>query len=222
MPRSLRLSKGGIVYHVLNRANARMTIFEKDADYEAFEKVLAEAYERRPIRILDYCIMPNHWHMVLWPNEDEDLSAFLGWLTMTHTQRWHANRGTTGSGHLYQGRYKNFPIQEDGHLLTVCRYVAQNPVRAGLVDRAEKWRWSSLWRRVFGDDKAKELLNDGPFDRPTKWCEYVNRAESESTLIVLRKSVNRGRPFGDEGWLNKVANEFGMESTLRPRGRPKK
>ena len=222
MPRTLRLSKGGIVYHVLNRANSRMTIFEKEGDYQAFEKVLAEAHERLAVRIVDYCVMPNHWHMVLWPRKDGDLSAFLGWLTMTHTQRWHAHRGTTGSGHLYQGRYKSFPVQDDGHLLVVCRYVARNPVRAGLVDQAEEWRWSSLWRREFGDVSAKALLHDGPLARPPNWRDYVNRIESESALTDLRKSVNRGRPFGDDGWLKDVVKKYGLESTLRPRGRPQK
>ncbi len=222
MPRALRVSKGGIVYHVLNRANSRTTIFEKDTDYQAFGKVLSEAFERRPVCVLDYCVMPNHWHMVLWPKSDGDLSEFLGWLTMTHTQRRHASRGTTGSGHLYQGRFKSFPIQADNHLLAVCRYVARNPVRAGLVDRAEKWRWSSLWEREFGDGQTKKLLSDGPFNRPSNWCEYVNQSETSNTLAALRESVNRGRPFGNKKWLHKTVTEFGLESTLRSRGRPKK
>ena len=158
--------------------------------------------------------------MVLWPEHDGDLSDFLGWLTMTHTQRWHANRGTTGSGHLYQGRFKSFPVQTDHYYLAVCRYVVRNPVRAGLVDSAEKWRWSSLGSIEFGYDRCSDLISEGPLARPPNWLEYVNHEETESDLGALRKSVQRGRPFGDGDWLNKIVMNFGMESTIRPRGRP--
>ena len=117
-----------------------MTIFEKEEDYEAFERVLQEAVERVEMRLLAYCLMPNHWHLVAWPREDKELSRFTGWLTLTHTQRWHAHRGTTGTGHLYQGRFKSFPVQSDAHFLTVCRYVERNALRANLVACAEDWR----------------------------------------------------------------------------------
>ena len=103
MGRALRTVAGGLVYHVLNRANARMRIFDKPKDYEAFERIVVEAVGRVKMRLLAYCVLPNHWHMVLWPREDGDLSAFVGWLTLTHTQRWHAHRHSVGSGHVYQG-----------------------------------------------------------------------------------------------------------------------
>ena len=89
-----------MVFHVLNRANARATIFEKPEDYAAFERVLKEALDRVDMRVLSYCLMPNHWHLVLWPRRDGDLSRFMGWLTLTHTQRWHAHHHTVGTGHL--------------------------------------------------------------------------------------------------------------------------
>ena len=88
MGRPLRITAGGLVYHVLNRANARMRIFDKGQDYEAFERILDEAVEHVKMRLLAYCVMPNHWHLVVWPRRDGDLSAFVGWLTLTHTQRW--------------------------------------------------------------------------------------------------------------------------------------
>ena len=133
-----------MVYHVLNRANARVRIVEKDEDYEAFERVLQEAVERTQTRLLAYCVMPNHWHLVVWPHDDGELSRFMGWLTLTHTQRWHAHRRNAGSGHGYQGRFKSFPLQDDEHFYTVCRYVERNALRAKLVKRAEDWRWGSL------------------------------------------------------------------------------
>jgi len=146
MGRPLRTALGGLIYHVLNRGNGRMQIFNTDSDYNAFENVIAQACERVPMRILSYSVMPNHWHMVLWPQQDGDLSRFVNWLTLTHTQRWHAHRHSAGSGHLYQGRFKSFIVQRDEYLLTVCCYVERNAVRADLVERAENWRWSSLWR----------------------------------------------------------------------------
>ena len=118
MPRRLRCASGGFVYHVLDRAVGRATLFDKATDYLAFEKVLREARDWLPVPLLAYCIMPNHWHLVLWPRRDGDLSEYLRWLTVTHTQRWHANHHSSGTGPLYQGRFKSFPIQEDEHFLT--------------------------------------------------------------------------------------------------------
>ena len=121
MPRRARNAPGGFVYHVLNRAVARLPLFAKDGDYDAFERVLAEAMHEHPTRLLAYCIMPNHWHLVLWPAKDGELTAFVRWLTHTHTMRWHAHYHTAGTGHLYQGRFKSFPIEADDHLYTVLR-----------------------------------------------------------------------------------------------------
>jgi putative transposase len=118
---------------------ARLPLFQKDGDYEAFERVLTLALKKYPIRLLAYCVMPNHWHMVLWPREDGELSAFLRWLTLTHSMRWHTHYHTTGTGHLYQNRFKSFPIEADDHLYTVLRYVERNALRANLVKRAEDW-----------------------------------------------------------------------------------
>jgi putative transposase len=139
MGRPHRAAEGGYVYHVLNRANARMTIFDDDGDYEAFEAILEQAVARFETRLLAYCSMPNHWHLVVWPRNDGELSSLVGWLTLTHTQRWHAHHRSAGSGHVYQGRFKSFPIQEDDHFYTVARYVERNALRANLVPRAEQW-----------------------------------------------------------------------------------
>ena len=165
MGRPLRAAAGGIIYHVLNRANGRQVMFETPQDYQLWENVLLEAREHVPVRILAYCVMPNHWHLVLWPRGDGDLSRFMAWLTLTHTQRWHAQHQSVGTGHLYQGRFKSFPVQTDEHFLTVCRYVERNALRAKLVKRAESWQWSSLWRRTQGV-KQSQWLADWPVSRP--------------------------------------------------------
>jgi putative transposase len=143
MPRVARIAPAGFIFHVFNRGNARGQLFEHERAYEAFERVITESVDRIAIRILAYCIMPNHWHMVLWPTREGELGQFVQRLTTTHVRRWHLYRQSVGTGHLYQGTFKSFPIQDDDHFLTVCRHVEQNPLRAGLVSRAEDWRWSS-------------------------------------------------------------------------------
>jgi putative transposase len=220
MPRRLRCHTGGYAYHVLNRAVGRATLFHKDGDYAAFEKALYQAKEWLPVRLLAYCLMPNHWHLVLWPQRDAELSEFLRWLTVTHTQRYHAHYHSAGTGPLYQGRFKSFPIQDDDHLRTVLRYVERNALRAGLVRQAEDWHWSSLWRRAAGQGLG--LLDDGPTPLPAGWLGHVNGAETEAELAALRRSVARGRPFGDGPWVEWTAKRLGLESTLRCQGRPRK
>jgi putative transposase len=222
MGRPHRAAEAGYVYHVLNRANARMTIFADRGDYEAFERVLAEAVERFQTRLLAYCLMPNHWHLMVWPQEDGELSRFIGWLTLTHTQRWHAHRGTTGSGHLYQGRFKSFPIQQDEHYYTVARYVERNAQRANLCRRAEAWPWSSLQRWVHGGSADRPALAAWPLPRRPSWVDHVNAAQTEAELAALRRSVQRGSPFGDDSWCEEVVERLGLESTVRPQGRPRK
>ncbi len=222
MGRPLRTAVGGAIYHVLNRANGRLQLFEKAGDYEAFERVLKEAHERIPMRTLAYCLMPNHWHLVLWPSRDGDLSQFMAWVTLTHTQRWHAHHKSTGQGHVYQGRFKAFPVQVDEHFLALCRYVERNALRAGLVVRAEEWRWSSLWRRLFGAAPTRRWLAEWPVARPPRWVDWVNELQTETELEALRRCVTRGQPFGSEVWVRRTALRLGLEATLRPRGRPRK
>jgi putative transposase len=169
MPRRPRLATGGLAYHVLNRRVGRLPLFEKPQDYAAFEKILQEAFERTRIRIAAYCLMPNHWHLLLWPRADGELSEVLRWLTVTHTQRWHAYRQTAGTGPVYQGRFKSFPVQTDRHFLTVAWYVEGNARRAKLVKQAEAWRWSSLWRRAQGEAQGTAWLSEWPVERPRNW-----------------------------------------------------
>jgi len=237
MPRAPRFSEGGTVYHVLNRANRRLALFECDEAYELFLDVLAAAQRRVAMRTLGYCVMPNHWHLLLWPRSDGDLPEFMRWLTVTHTQRWHGRKGTAGTGHVYQGRYKSFPVQqtrpsarqramgmlEGGDaVLSVLRYVERNPVKAGLATRAKAWRWSSAAGRLRADEKEGVSLTPPPGGLPPDWSEWVNRPQTDEELAALRRCVAHGCPFGREDWVKRMASECGLESTLRPRGRPRK
>jgi putative transposase len=164
---------------------------------------------------------------VLWPRGDGDLSDFMRWLTLTHTQRWHARHVSAGSGHLYQGRFRSLPIQGDRHLVTVCRYVERNAVQAGLTPRTQDWRWGSLWaaaQRKAAGEVAEETpaMSAWPIRRPARWVDRVNTALGPAEEEALRRSLLRGQPFGAPDWRDETAARLGLESTLRPRGRPRK
>jgi putative transposase len=228
-----------------NRGNGRRRIFHTPGDYDAFLRVLAEALRRYPgVALLAYCLMPNHWHLVLRPAGDADLPAFMRWLMVTHVRRHHEAHRTRGGGHLYQGRYKSFPIQADEHLLTVLRYMEANAVRAGLAKRARDWRWCSLAQRAEQSRRhsrassatrsataapanaataaaAAPPLADWPINRPANWEALLDRPWETAELERLRTSVNRGRPLGDHRWIKRTAKRLGLTSSLNPPGRPR-
>jgi putative transposase len=174
------------------------------------------------MRLPAYCLMPNHFHLLLWPREDGDLSRFMRWLTITHTQRWHAHHRTAGTGHLYQGRFKSFPVQSDERFLTACRYVERNARRAGLVERAQDWRWGSLWARRAEEDPHRPPLTPRSIERPRDWTARVNRAFSPREEEAVLRSIWRGQPFGSGPWQAEVAARLELESVFRTRGRPRK
>jgi len=223
MGRPTRITEAGLAYHVLNRRGMRLPLFQKDDDYLAFERVLAESLERPDApHLLAWCLMPNHWHLVVRAAEGTNLSTWMQWVTVTHTHRWHAHTQTAGEGPLYQGRFKSFPVQDDAHFLSLCRYVEANALRAKLVRRAESWRWGSLWVRRGGKSALKRCLRPWPVDRPRGWLDDVNRAMDAEALRYVRQSVTRGVPLGIEGWKARVASRLGLHITLRPRGRPRR
>lgn len=199
-----------------------MRLFLKDGDFEAFERIIEQTLETCPMRILSYCLLSNHWHLVLWPERDGDLGAFMQKLTITHARNWQVYRRRVGYGHLYQGRYKSFPIEDDEHFYQVARYVERNALRAKLVRRAENWRYSSLWRRVYGTPESRRILSAWPLACPRSWVQYVNQPQTQAELDAIRRSVRRGQPYGGEAWVRATAKRLGLESSLRPRGRPRK
>jgi len=209
MPRLERIAKGNVVYHVFNRANGRLRIFKKRSDFEAFEQILAEGSDRCEI-------------LVLWPRKDGDLSEFMKWITVTHSHRWHGAHGTVGLGHLYQGRFKSFPVQSSAYYLTLMRYVESNPARAGIVERNVDWPWSSLSIRL-GKEKPV-VLSDGPEELPRHWVKLVDEAAeiSDRDRELIETCLKRSRPMGEKGWTNTMAARLRLQSTLRPRGRPSK
>ena len=222
MPRLKRICPKGEVFHVLNRAVARLTIFEKPADYDAFLRVLDETWQMVPLPIFAMVAMPNHWHFVVRPTHDDQVSEFFRRLSVMHTMRYHAHYQTGGTGHVYQGRFKSFPIQSDEHLLIAMRYVERNPVRANFVELAEDWQWGSAHARQQPADQRRWLATPADPPLPRQWRSWVNKPETDAEVKALRHSVQRGLPFGDDRWIKSSTVRLNLESTTRPRGRPRK
>lgn len=221
MPRSARVDVGEEIYHVINRANGRLQIFDTDGDYRLFEQLLLETKEITDMRILAYELMPNHWHLVLHPRNDGDLQIFMHKLSNAHTRKVHALTDTNGSGHLYQGRYKSFLVDSDNYLLAVVKYVERNALRAKLAQRCEKWRWGSAWRRTYGTAEQKKLLDELPTDLPDDYIKWINTADREEDLKTIRTSVNKSVPYGRDTWVDKMVSKHHLESTMRSPGRPR-
>lgn len=183
-----------------------------------FLSLIGNAKALYPTKLYFYCLMPNHFHMVLAPEKLENLSKFMQWLMTSHVRRHHKKYET--SGHIWQGRYKSFIIQQDNHFLAVGRYVEGNPLRAGLVKSAVDWPWSSHHETL--GYRTRGLLDELPLELPPDWNLYVDQPQEDRELSKLRESLNRQSPYGSNEWQVTITKELGLESTIRPRGRPKK
>jgi putative transposase len=218
VPRPPRQIFAGQCYHVLNRANRRAEVFHEPADYSAFVQLMVKAQEHVELSIYAACLMPNHIHLVVRPSNDSDITRWMQWLFTTHARHYHEKYKTTG--HVWQGRYKHFAVQDDHYLLALLRYVERNALRAKLVARAENWRWGSLnWRSR--QDSAL-ALSPTPLALPSWWIEYVNQPQTAAELDAIRTSVNRQRPFGDPAWVLEKARGANLEQTLCSVGRPRR
>jgi putative transposase len=220
MPRQARRAPGGIIYHVLNRAAGRGNLFDGDDDYAAFIGVLVQTQQAAAMPILSFCVMPNHWHLLLWPRRDGDLARFMHKLTVTHVRRWVEYRHRVGYGSVYQGRYKSFPTQDDAHFLTVARYVERNPLRARLVRRAQDWRWSSLGQEASEKVPLIELAK-WPTPRRADWGGWVNQPQTPAEEASVKFCLKHGRPFGSQPWTMKMEKRLNL-GPVRQRGRPRK
>jgi len=210
------------VYHIWNRGAGRLRLFKKDDDYLAFQQVLLEAHQRHPLRLLDWCLMPNHWHFVVFPETDTQVSDFFRWLTHSHAMRAITHRRVLGMGPLYQGRFKSLPVQADEHLLTLLRYVQRNPVRAKLAKHAAQWRWGSEWARSHGPAELAAILSAWPVARPRRWAAWVDAPERSPETEMIRVCVRRSSPLGAADWARQTAARLELPWPLRPRGRPAK
>ena len=203
---------------MLNRGVGKMTLFRGKRDHEAFQRCLVETLERAPMRVLGYCVMSNHWHLILWPQADGDLSRFMLRLTISHVRRWLIHRGEVGTGHVYQGRFKSFAVQDDGHLATVCRYAERNPVRAGLVKSCADWPWSSAGQSALAASLRIPMTNL-PIPRRKDWLDWIDQPQTAAEEAALLRCLKEGRPYGSERWIEKMKKLHGWREPLK-RGRP--
>jgi putative transposase len=226
MPRPLRPIDDGLIYHVINRGNNRQPVFHKPDDFQAFLRALGDLKRRMPFELYGYCLMSNHFHLLLRPR-GATVSRILQSLLVSHTLRYHKHYRT--GGHIWQGRFKSPVIQNDEHLLAVLRYIEANPLRAKIVKRAEKYPWSSY--PLHGQGVADELvdpltlydqLSPLPKVRQRRWAEKVHQPQEEATLAQIRRSTATGLPYGDERWVNRLAKKLNLDLAIRPRGRPRK
>ena len=186
--------------------------------HQVVRHLVGAALDRYDACALAYCLMGNHWHFVVRPTKAGQMSRFFRWLTLTHAMRWRVSHNTVGYGHLYQGRYKSFPVEPGASLLNVCRYVERNALTTGEVHSAEDWRWSSLWVRQQGTAAQRSLLCDWPTQRPADWIRHVNAVITAKEKSRWELSLARGRPFGDDQWTVRTLKKTRLEHITRAEG----
>ena len=191
MPRPPRVCPNGIPQHIVNRGNLRAPVFRDAADYLGFLAAMTDAVDRTMVRLVAFCLMPNHFHLVLWPVRGQEVSAYMQLLMNAHIRDLQRRHGTAGTGHIYQGRYKNSAILTERHFINVCRYVESNPLCAGLVSRAEDWEWSSLVRS--GPVDEINILTPWPIARPRGWRDLVNRPQGPRAIRSIAEQTRRQR-----------------------------
>lgn len=217
MPRIARGETVGGIYHVINRGNMRMQVFDDAEDYDYFLDLLKTARKRFAVELHAFCLMPNHFHLLLVPQKEKSLSQFMQWVMTSHVRYYHKKHHT--SGHVWQGRFKSFIVEKESYYLTLLRYIEANACRAHLVEKAEDWPYGSLHERL---GKKPQRLDAAYMDLPVDWPDYVNEPMEDSTLSTIRNSVNRQAPLGEAEWQLQTAAELGLLSTLNRRGRPRK
>ena len=189
MPRRPRKSSAPTIFHVGNRGVRRQALFARASDYRAFVNILREGLNKFPVRLIAYCLMPNHWHVLLGPEDPAIVSKLMHWVTTTHSIRWHRHRQSTGMGPVYQNRSWSAPMKDDVNLVHVCRHIERNALKARLVTRAEDWPWSSLSERVWPTGCLPVVRPRFLYSRA--WVDYVNTPQVVHDLV---NAVTTRRP----------------------------
>lgn len=214
MARLARIVLPGIPHHVTQRGNRRERVFFEDGDYALYLDLLAEAAERSRVAIWGYCLMPNHVHIIAVPSDEDGLRRTFRYVHRHYTGYINARLRVTG--HLWQGRFSSVAMDE-AHLVSALRYVALNPVRAKLTERAEDWRWSSTTAHIAGE--GDRFVDVAPaLDRVGDFTTFLGAAFDDAmSYAALRKAESVGRPVGSKEWLADMEERSGL--TLAPRKR---
>ncbi len=200
MARLARVVIPDVPHHLTQRGNRRQKVFFSEEDYGAYLELLREWCAERGVEVWAYCLMPNHVHLIVFPESEDGLRRAIGEAHRRYTRRVNFREGWRG--HLWQGRFASFPMDET-HLMAAARYVERNPVRARLTRCAWDYRWSSAKAHVEGCDdalvKVKPLL-----ERVEDWKEFLRLPEDDATWESLREHERTGRPLGDERFIAKL------------------
>lgn len=218
MPRIARGLADNQIYHIINRGNRREAVFHDNYDYEKFLKLLIESKEKYAIKIYAYCLMPNHFHLVIYTKYADSLSQAMHWISSSYVRYY--NKRYNISGHLWQGRYKSFIVQEDSYLLVLLKYVEANPKRARIVKDCIDYKYSSANNRIKNNENL--ITDEVPILLPADWYTYINSDEKITDIESIRNCITRQAPLGDKNWKYMVSKKYNLESTMNPRGRPKK
>ncbi len=218
MPRKARTLGDGCIYHVMNRGNAGQLVFRQGHDHLAFLDMLLYAKQRYKVELFAFCLLRDHFHLLVRPHRARNLSHCMQWLQTSFARRFNDYYGTEGP--LWQGRYKSFLVQEDEHLLTVMSFIEGHPLRQGLVETAEDYVWSSHRENYWGNRRQK--LDELPVPLTDDWSASVDALLGERALGRLKMSASRQIPFGAPDWQQQVCKEYGLEDSFKPRGRPRK
>ena len=215
MARLARIVVPGLPHHVTQRGNRRGQTFFEDDDYELYRDLLSEAAKKAGAEIWCYCLMPNHVHIIIVPSDEDGLRRTFADAHRRYTGYINARMRITG--HLWQGRFGSVVMDED-HLFHAVRYVSLNPVRAGLVKRADQWKWSSVTAHLAGRDDG--LVNTAPIlERYGDFGKYIGSADDQSDEYKsLRQSETIGRPLGSDRWLESLEKQTGKIFKTQKRG----
>jgi len=228
MPRQARIILNNTAHHIVQRGHNRQAVFIEDADYQYYIDTLKEWKEELGVKVYGYCLMTNHVHLIIDPcNNNASLGKLMKRLAGRQTR--YVNRLERRSGSLWEGRYKSSPIETDCYLLACCRYVDLNPVKAGMVKRAEDYVWSSYAQKIgFDDDKWLDddicylALSEDIEERQQRYIDYVNKGSPENERQFICHSLQRGQLTGTDRFIKEVEQRLDIRIENRAPGRPKK
>ncbi|XZE43306.1 transposase [Pirellulaceae bacterium SH467] len=222
MGRAPRASEGGFPYLTVCRGLDGLTIFPDDQALVGFTGILQESLERWEPRLLAYALLPDQWLALVVPRKDGDLSKWIGWVTSVHAMRNRHLASETQQRGIYERRYRSFPVQDNERILDAMLYIESLPVQLGITSDSKAYAYTSLHQRATTVSRLSNWISPPPVPLPSAWESHLQEGLAQEKLELIQRSIERGSPYGDPGWVERIVKRFRLESTLRPRGRPRK